>query len=100
MQPPPGLEMGWLMVMTTPEKEIAAFLLARWDVPEPQEVMTDQMLLALVRPPNGIPNIGIAGPGCCDLAAQILSVTARKFSTPCTAPPCPAQWDITAVGDR
>ncbi len=52
------------------------------------------MLLALMR--NGLPDRGItAGPGCCDLTVQHLSVTARKFSSPCTAPPCPAWWDIS-----
>lgn len=97
IQPPEGLEMGWFLVMTTPEKEIVAFLLARWEGPEPDEVLSDDMLLAMTKPPNGIPIVDTAGPGCCDLTVQHLSVSARKFSTPCTAPPCPASWDISVL---
>lgn len=94
LQPPPGLEMGWFLVMTTPQKEIVAFLLARWEGPEPEEVMTDQMLQT--RPMNGIPITDATEPGHCDLTVQMLRVTARKFSTPCSAPPCPGWWDISA----
>lgn len=83
IQPPPGLEMGWFMAMTDPQKEIVAFLLARWDGPEPEEVWSNEMLLALVAPRNAIPSIPLiaAGPGYCDLTVQHLSVTARKFSS-------------------
>ena len=46
-------------------------------------------------PFNGIPSTGAIFPP--DLTVRHLSVTARKFSSPCTAPPCPAWWDILAL---
>ncbi|MFN4218941.1 MAG: CARDB domain-containing protein [Candidatus Bipolaricaulia bacterium] len=90
---PPELGTSWFMVMVNSQGEnVAVFVPSEPILAE--EVNGDEMLLALIPPFNGIPTT--AGPGCCDLTVQILSVTARKFSSPCTAPPCPAWWDIMA----
>lgn len=97
---PPELRIGWFMVMTDSRgKPLALIYPLPRDPPwDPLVMNGDEMLLAPLRP-NGIPSDPwfSAGLQCCDLTVRHLSVTVRKFSSPCTAPPCPAWWDILAL---
>lgn len=97
---PPELGIGWFVVMTDSQgKPLALIYPLPRDPPwDPLVMNGDEMLLAPLRP-NGIPSDPwfSAGLQCCDLTVRHLSVTARKFSSPCTAPPCPAWWDILAL---
>ncbi|GEM_PF-2516197 len=97
---PPELGIGWFMVMTDSQgKPLALIYPLPRDPPwDPLVMNGDEMLLAPLRP-NGIPSDPwfSAGLQCCDLTVRHLSVTARKFSTPCSAPPCPGWWDILVL---